>query len=134
MPHSPVCLLIIKVHLVCVGSVNRVYLPAGTLLPPTITSAFRTNVVASSAPARQTSPNGTRSPKILRPRMRGLEKFTAIVLPSGNLHPALAVGLASWASLGIAPGASAARKMPRSKPIFHIFIIPPRSPVVLLHF
>src|ERR1700680_2476582 len=65
MPHSPVCLLMIRVHLVGVDSVNNVYLPAGTLLPPTITSTFGTNDVASSAPTRQTSPNGTSSPKIL---------------------------------------------------------------------
>src|SRR5207302_4201862 len=35
MPHSPVFLLITRVHLSCAGIVKIVYLPAGTSLPPT---------------------------------------------------------------------------------------------------
>src|ERR1700737_5198589 len=97
MPNSPVFLLTISIHLSEVGSVNRVYLPTGKFFPPTITSALVKNAVASSAPVRHTSPNGTNSPKILRPRMRGLEYATLIVLPSANLHAALAGGLrTSW--------------------------------------
>src|SRR5579862_2197525 len=52
MPNSPNCLLMIKVHLAGEGRINIVYLPAGTLLPPTITSAVGTKDVALSAPAR----------------------------------------------------------------------------------
>src|ERR1700737_1291249 len=93
MPNSPVFLLTISIHLSEVGSVNRVYLPTGKFFPPTITSALVKNAVASSAPVRHTSPNGTNSPKILRPRMRGLEYATLIVLPSANLQAAFAGGL-----------------------------------------
>ena len=46
---------------------------ATTFVPNADVTVGGKNVLASSAPARQTSPNGTRSPKILRPRMRGLE-------------------------------------------------------------
>src|SRR3982074_1917647 len=93
----------INVQLDCVGREKSVYLPAGIFFPPATKSAFVTNEVALSAPVRHTSPNGTKSPKILRPRMRGLEYATLIVLPSANLHAVLAGGLrTSWLLPGIA--------------------------------
>ena len=53
MPHSPIFLLTIKVHLSGAGSVKSVYLPAGTFLPPTPTSTLGTKdvrVVRPGAP------------------------------------------------------------------------------------
>src|SRR5258708_27617822 len=93
----------INVHLFWVGSVNSVYLAAGIVFSPATRSDVVKKAVALSAPVRHTSLNGTKSPKILRPRMRGLEYATLIVFPSANLHAALAGGLrTSWLWLGIA--------------------------------
>ena len=63
----------IGVHLSFSVIVSSVYLPAGTAVPPTVTSVLITNVVASLAPARHTSPYGTSFPNILRPFMLGTE-------------------------------------------------------------
>src|SRR6266851_721392 len=66
------------------------------VLPPTESWASVTSEVASFAPARQTCPNGTRSPKTLRPFIRGLEYSTVTVLPSASLQVAYAGGLGRW--------------------------------------
>src|SRR5258707_11298121 len=89
----------INVHLFWVGSVNSVYLAAGIVFSLATKSDVVKKAVASSAPVRHTSPNGAKSPKILRPRMRGLEYATLIVLPSANLHAALAGGLRTCSCL-----------------------------------
>src|SRR5215472_1626624 len=54
VPHSPVFLLMISVHLSLLGMVNSVYAPAGTVVPPMFRSTGVVKVVASLAPVRQT--------------------------------------------------------------------------------
>src|SRR5260370_42175332 len=64
---------------VAVGSVHRVYFPAGTSLSPNIRSLDVVNCVAAFAPVRHTLFHGTTSlPKITRPRLYGRLYATSI--------------------------------------------------------
>src|SRR6516162_10085651 len=88
------------------------------LWPPMAMAVSVTNEVASFAPARQTFPNGTTSPKIFRPFICGLEYATLMVLPSGNLQLACAGGLGRCAlSCGAASGDVEAIAMLRKKAV-----------------
>src|ERR1700730_3355746 len=114
------------------GSVKIVYLPAGPALPCTTRSALETNVVASLAPARHTSPYGTNLPKILRPLMRGLEKATLIALPSANVQPVSVRGLGSWLFGRHRPGAagtSTARRTAVEKAMKYVRVFPLDEPL-----
>src|SRR2546426_1536544 len=53
------------------GTVQRLYSPAGSLVPATIKSASVSSTVAALAPVRHTWFHGTTPPKITRPRAEG---------------------------------------------------------------
>src|SRR4030095_3367334 len=93
----------ITVHSVSPGIESKPYLPAGTFLPPIITSSPKVIVVALLAPVLQTFPYGTRSPKILRPFTPGRE-YEISMLDKAKFCLMFAVGLGCgvvncWASL-----------------------------------
>jgi hypothetical protein len=71
VPHCPVCRFTMSCQPVGTGSVQRVYVPAGTTTPPMTRSRSVRNWVAALAPVRQTVPHGTTFPKISRPRFEG---------------------------------------------------------------
>ena len=53
------------------GMVQRLYLPAGSLVPASVRSALVSSMVAWFAPVRHTWFQGTTFPKITRPRVEG---------------------------------------------------------------
>src|SRR5579864_7409819 len=71
----------ISVQAVGVGRIHREYAPAGMFRPPTVIAAVVVSVVAALAPVRQTFPQGSRTPKMARPRTDGLPYETLIDAP-----------------------------------------------------
>ena len=71
VPHCPVLRLKISFQPSGEGIVQRLYLPAGTVVPATTRSALVSNTVAAFAPVRHTSFHGTALPKMTRPRIEG---------------------------------------------------------------
>ena len=71
VPHCPVFLLMMSFQAAGDGMVQRLYLPAGTVVPATLNSPFVSSTVASLAPVRHTLFQGTTFPKITRPRTEG---------------------------------------------------------------
>src|SRR2546426_224457 len=71
VPHCPVLLLTMSFHPSGEGTVHRLYLPAGRLVPAITRSALVSSTVASFAPVRHTLFQGTTLPKIARPRIEG---------------------------------------------------------------
>jgi hypothetical protein len=55
------------VHSAFPGSVWRLYVPAASFFPATMTSSEKVMRVASLAPVLQTASNGTSSPQMTRP-------------------------------------------------------------------
>src|SRR3989442_8604658 len=71
VPHCPVLLLTMSFHPSGEGTVHRLYLPAGRLVPAITRSALVSSTVASFAPVRHTLFQGTTLPKIARPCIEG---------------------------------------------------------------
>src|SRR5215213_9425958 len=81
VPHCPVCRFTIGSTPPVRGIVNRVYVPAGSDNPASLTGCETVSWVAALAPVRQTRSYGITLPSSERPRARGRPYSTVKVAP-----------------------------------------------------
>src|SRR5215207_6768579 len=107
------------VHSFLLGIVNRLYFPAGRLLPSTNTGLLNSIVVAAFAPVRQTSPNGSFPPTIVLPREEG-RQYTMFVSTPSILALSVSKGLKAFSCAY--PIAAESERIEINK-IFAVFIL-----------